>query len=163
MLPTYLQEYLSFSVAKAYILFYYSQEVTLSLANNSNCTGAKKLKVPLWGGGVQCTQQLNYNSQLASQLSSVQLQQLARYLIDAGCFSLQLAGYSPASLINFLYLARDSLLWRLCCYVLLLVVRLPIVGIVSYLASQLANFFLLMTLWCAYSVSSYLAQSWEKE
>ena len=39
--------------------------------------------------------------------------------------------YSPASLINILYLARDSLLWRLCCYVLLLVGRLPIVGIVS--------------------------------
>ena len=43
----------------------------------------------------------------------------------------QLAGYSPASLINILYLGRDSLLWRLCCYVLLLVDRLRIVGIVS--------------------------------
>ena len=61
------------------------------------------------------------------------------------CLSLQLlAGvYSPVSPFNILFLARDSSLWRLCCYFLLFVGWLSIVG-TSFLLLLCGTSFLLL-------------------
>ena len=83
---------ISFSIKP--IILFKARKVALA---NSNCTGAKKLKMSRWGGegggeaGVQCSSKL----------------------IDVGCLVFSSWRYSPASLINILYLVRDSLLWRL--------------------------------------------------
>ena len=45
------------------------------------------------------------------------------FQLHAGCQSSISWGYFPVSLFDILYLARDSLLWRLCYYFLLFVCR----------------------------------------
>ena len=140
--------------------------------------GAKKLKVPLWGeADGQCANQLNYNLQLivASQRAIdiySQMLYLQRIWIDVDVrwmlVSLQLAGDIPLfSLLNSLYLTRDSLLWFLCCYFLLLIGRLPTVGTIASQLGQLAKLTSLLMQCAVVCVvqCSYLnlAQSWEQE